>query len=371
VIIGIPKEVKQGEGRVAATPDLVLELVSSGNSILIEYGAGDASGFSDTSYEEAGAQLVLRDEVWSRSDLVLKVKEPIEAEYHYFRPGLTVFCFLHLAAAPELCAKLVEQQVTGLAFETLAADGRLPILEPMSAIAGRLSGLWGAFLLQRTQGGKGILMGGLPGLHGAKVLVLGGGTVGYHAADVAQGLRAEVTISEPSPERVLALRGMLRDPFAVLDGSPADVARAAIDADVIIGAVLVPGASAPMLISEQTVARMQAGSVICDVAIDQGGCIETSRPTTHSDPIFVQHGVVHQCITNLPAAAARDATQALVSALWPYVTSLASEGIDAAIDRDPVFATAVNVRAGKIVHPALLETSSRRTNSLTRSASDD
>lgn len=364
MIIGIPKEVKQGEGRVAATPDLVLELVASGNRVLIEHGAGDASGFLDPSYVDAGAQLVGQDEVWSRSDLVIKVKEPIEAEFHYFRPGLAVFCFLHLAAAPELCAKLVEQQVTALAFETLAAEGRLPILEPMSAIAGRLSGLWGAFLLQRTKGGKGILPGGLPGLHGARVLVLGGGTVGYHAADVSQGLRADVTISEPSAERVLALRGMLRDPFAVLDGSPADVARAAIDADVIIGAVLVPGASAPMLINEQTVARMQAGSVICDVAIDQGGCIETSRPTTHSEPTFVKYGVVHQCITNLPAAAVRDATQALVSALRPYVTSLTSSGVDAAIERDPVIATSVNVRGGEIVHPALLDISSRRAASL-------
>lgn len=353
MIVGIPREIKQGEGRVAVTPPLVKEIAESGHSVLIEEGAGNLSGFSDAEFLAAGAKIVDRSEVWDRAELLLKVKEPIAEEYGLLRPDMTLFCFLHLAAEPDLTQVLLEHHVTALAFETLEVEGRLPILEPMSIIAGRLSALWAAFLLQRTWGGRGILPGGLPGSAGANVLVLGGGSVGGSAADVMQGLRANVTVSEPSDDQAQRLQSTMREPINIVNPLEVSIDDLAAASDVIIGAVLLTGAASPILVSDAVVKSMRPGSVICDVAIDQGGCVETSRPTSHESPTFVQHDVVHQCITNLPAAVSRDSTLALTSALRPYLRALLSVGIEKSLDTDPVLRSALNTRDGSLVHAAL------------------
>lgn len=349
MIVGIPLERKPGEGRVGATPQLVNRLVQSGHVVLIEHLAGEVAGFADADYVGAGAKVCTQQEVWGEANLLVKVKEPIEEEYGFLRPGLTLFCFLHLAADPKLTEVLVAHEVTAVGFETVQdAAGRLPLLEPMSEIAGRLSGLWGAFLLQRSQGGKGMLPGGIPGVTRARALVLGGGTVGYQAASVLQGLGADVVIAERSIDRLRELEWMLDKPFQGMLSSPASIADRAISSDIVIGAVLVAGFAAPKLISQQVVESMQPGSVICDVAIDQGGCVETAYPTTHDDPVYVHAGVVHQCIANLPAAVPIAATQALANATEPYIALIADVGIDAACERQPGLLPGINVSGGEI-----------------------
>lgn len=353
MFVGIPTEIKQGEGRVAVTPNLVREIVGAGHEVKIQQGAGILSGFVDDEYIQAGARVVDQEQVWMTSDLVLKVKEPVFEEFKYLRPHLSLFCFLHLAAEPALTQALLKEDVTAFAFETLEVDGRLPILEPMSAIAGRLSALWSAFLLQRTWGGRGILPGGLAESRGANALIIGGGTVGANAADVLQGLRANVTVSEPCNSQAERLRTNLRGPVGIVNPTEVDVTEMAMDADIVIGSVLVTGAASPTVLSEAVVKSMRGGSVICDVAIDQGGCIETSRPTTHENPTYECHGVVHQCITNLPAAVSRDSTLALTGALRPHLMLMLQKGIPASALRDPVLKTALNVRAGNLEHPAL------------------
>lgn len=349
MIVGIPLERKSGEGRVGATPQLADELVRSGHEVLVEHRAGEVAGFSDADYAAVGARLCTQQDVWGEADLLVKVKEPIDEEYGFLRPGLTLFCYLHLAADPKLTDVLVARDVTAIGFETVQdARGRLPLLEPMSEIAGRLSGLWGGFLLQRSQGGKGMLPGGIPGVSRARALVLGGGTVGYQAAAVLQGLGAEVVIAERSIDRLRELEWMLDRPFEGMLSTPTSVAEQAIASDIVIGAVLVPGFAAPNLISRQVVESMQPGSVICDVAIDQGGCVETAHPTTHDDPVYVHAGVVHQCIANLPGAVPIAATQALANATGPYVALVADVGIDAACERQPGLLPGINVRGGEI-----------------------
>lgn len=353
--VGIPKERKQGEGRVAGTPDLVAEIVRTGAQVLVEHDAGAQASFPDERYVRAGAVVTDRDSLWRDADLVVKVKEPVGDEVNYLRPGQVLFCYLHLAADPALAQSLVDTGVTAIGFETVQDNnGRLPLLEPMSEIAGRLSALWGCFLLQSSQGGKGIVTGGLSEVPRARVLVLGGGTVGFHAAAVAQGLGAEVTIAERSVDRLGALGHMLRDPFEGCLSTPENLAIKAETSDLVIGAVLVPGHAAPMLLGDKQVASMSPGSVICDVAIDQGACISTSRPTSHAEPTYERYGVVHQCITNLPGAVPASAARALSNAIRPHVLALAAKGVDEACRRDEELQRGVNVLRGEPQHAGVL-----------------
>jgi alanine dehydrogenase len=354
--IGIPAERKSGEGRVAATPGLVGALTKAGHEVLVEHGAGVEAGHPDDAYTAAGAALAHQKDVWGDSELVVKVKEPVEDEHHLLRPELTLFCYLHLAATPALARVLVAQRVTSIGFETVTdLGGQLPLLRPMSEIAGRLSAQWGAHLLQRGSGGMGKLPGGLAGVPRARALIIGGGSVGQQAAAVAQGMGFHVSIAERSVQRLRELEWMLPDPFDGFLSISDDVGARAVEADVVIGAVLVPGYAAPRILDEHVVTQMRAGSVICDVAIDQGGCVATSRPTTQEKPTYVHRGVVHQCITNLPAAVPADATRALSNAIAPYVLHLARAGLDAARAQDPGLAVGVNTRDGHVLHPGVAE----------------
>ncbi|CAI6081766.1 Alanine dehydrogenase [Paenibacillus sp. JJ-100] len=353
--IGIPKEIKNNENRVAMTPAGAADFVKAGHQVFIEQAAGMGSGFMDLEYEEAGATIVENaSQVWQQAELILKVKEPLASEYDYFRPGLILFTYLHLAAEPELAKALVEKQVTALAYETLEVGGSLPLLTPMSEVAGRMAAQIGAQLLEKTEGGKGILLSGVPGVSRGKVVIIGGGTVGTNAAKIALGLGADVTILDLNLNRLRQLEDTFGNQIQTLASSPSNIASAVATADLLICAVLIPGAKAPTLVSEQVVKTMTPGSVIVDVAIDQGGIVETiDHITTHDEPTYVKHGVVHYAVANMPGAVPRTSTVALTNATMPYAMQLANHGAAAAIRGSSSIRSAVNALNGHITYEAV------------------
>jgi len=354
--VGVPREIKSDEYRVALAPAGALELTSSGHSVLIEQGAGEGSAFHDADYEAVGARVGSVEEVWAESDLVLKVKEPLRDEYRHLREGQVLFTYLHLAASEELTRALVSSGAACVAYETVETDDRaLPLLAPMSEIAGRLAAQAGATFLEKPLGGRGLLLGGVPGVAPGAVVVIGGGMVGYNAAVIALGLGAEVTILERSIDRMRHLEEVLGSRVTLLMSSSLQIQESVAAADVVVGAVLIPGALAPKLISREMVSGMKPGSVIADVAIDQGGCVETSRPTTHSEPVFVVDGVIHYCVANMPGAVPITSTKALTNATLPYVEEIADCGLREAIARDPALVRGVNVIEGKITYEAVAE----------------
>jgi alanine dehydrogenase len=354
--IGVVKEIKPDEYRVALTPAGARELVQRGNEVLVENGAGAGSAFPDAAYEAAGARIASVDDVWAESELLLKVKEPIEPEYARLREGLVLFTYLHIAADEPLTRSLVDSGITAVAYETVETDDRrLPLLAPMSEIAGRLAAQAGAYFLEKPLGGRGVLLGGVPGVASGSVVVIGGGMVGYNAALIALGLGANVTILERSIDRMRYLEEILGARVNLLMSSALQIEESVPHADVVIGAVLIPGAVAPKLVTREMVKEMKEGAVIADVAIDQGGCVETARPTTHSDPVYTVDGVTHYCVANMPGAVPVTSTQALTNATLPYVEEIASHGLREAIAHDPALARGVNVLDGKITYEAVAD----------------
>jgi alanine dehydrogenase len=354
--IGVVKERKADEYRVALTPAGALELVRRGHDVLVETGAGEGSAIADAAYAVVGARVIAADEVWSASELLLKVKEPLPDEYLHLREGLVLFTYLHLAANRELTRALVASGAACVAYETVEADsGALPLLAPMSEIAGRLAAQAGAYFLEKPLGGRGLLLGGVAGVASGKVVVIGGGIVGYNAALIAIGLGADVTILERSVDRMRHLEEILGGRVGLLMSSSLQVEESVADADVVIGAVLIPGAVAPKLITREMVAGMKAGSVLCDVAIDQGGCAETSRPTTHSEPVYSVEGVTHYCVANMPGAVPVTATKALTNVTLPYVEAIADHGLAGAVARDRSLARGVNVLGGTVTYEAVAD----------------
>jgi alanine dehydrogenase len=354
--VGVAREIKPDEYRVALTPAGALELVQHGHEVVVEAGAGEGSAFGDSAYEAVGARTAPVDEVWEEAELLLKVKEPIEPEYDRLRDDLVLFTYLHIAADEPLTRALVESGVTAVAYETVETANRsLPLLAPMSEIAGRLAAQAGASFLEKPAGGRGLLLGGVPGVAPGDVVVIGGGMVGYNAAVIALGLGAEVTILERSIDRMRRLEEVLGARVTLLMSSSLQIAESVADADVVIGAVLIPGALAPRLITREMVSGMKEGSVIADVAIDQGGCVETSHPTTHSEPVYVVDGVTHYCVANMPGAVPITSTKALTNATLPYVEAIADRGLAEAVAEDPALARGVNVLGGKITYEAVAE----------------
>jgi alanine dehydrogenase len=350
VIVGIPKEIKNQEYRVALLPSAAYQLVRRGHEVLVESTAGAGAGYPDADYEAAGAKVVKdHREVFEKADLLVKVKEPLESEYGLLRPGQVLFTYLHLAASRSLTEALMKSGVTGLAYETIEVNRRLPLLEPMSEIAGRMSILVGGYFLAKHFGGSGVLLGGVPGVLPGKVVVLGGGTSGINAARMAQGVGADVTILEVDLERMRFLDITLHTAHT-LYSNEAHLMDLLPSVDLMIGAVLVPGAKAPKLIRREMLRRMRPGSVVVDIAIDQGGCAETSRPTTHEDPVFVEEGVTHYCVANMPGAYARTATQALTNVTYRYVEMLADMGLAEACQKVPALVSGLNVMKGAVTH---------------------
>jgi alanine dehydrogenase len=349
--IGVAREIKKDEYRVALTTAGVLELVHRGHEVLVETTAGVGSAMSDDDYRAAGARIVTVDEVWAEAEMVLKVKEPLDGEWQKLSPGQILFTYLHLAAAPELTRGLCDSGAICIAYETVETpDRRLPLLAPMSEVAGRLSAQVGAYYLMKPFGGRGRLMGGVPGVLPAKVLVLGGGIVGYNAALIAQGMQADVTVFERSVDRMRELDVSLGRTVLQQMSSREAVEQALPSADLVIGGVLVHGARAPHLITRSMLGVMKPGSVLVDVAIDQGGCFETSHPTTHSDPIYVVDDVVHYCVANMPGAVPITSTGGLTNVTLPYVEAIADKGIERALADDPSLRLGVNVAAGKVTY---------------------
>jgi alanine dehydrogenase len=353
--IGVAKEIKPDEYRVALTPAGAFELTRRGHSVVVEQGAGVGSAFADSEYQGVGARIGSVEDVWE-ADLVLKVKEPLPEEYPRLRDGQVLFTYLHLAASEDLTRALMESGAACVAYETVETDDRaLPLLAPMSEIAGRLAAQAGATFLEKPLGGRGLLLGGVPGTAPGEVVVIGGGMVGYNAAVIALGLGATVTILERSIDRMRRLEEILGSRATLLMSSSLQIQESIVEADVVVGAVLIPGALAPKLITREMVAAMKEGSVIADVAIDQGGCVETSHPTTHSEPVFVVDGVIHYCVANMPGAVPITSTKALTNATLPYVEDIADHGLREAIARDPALARGVNVIEGKITYEAVAE----------------
>ena len=354
--IGIPKEIKDHEFRVGVTPQGVRALRAAGHEVVVETRAGFAIGFSDALYAEAGAIIAATpQEVWT-CDMVIKVKEPQPVEVPLIREGLILFCYLHLAAARALTEQLMQSRVIGIAYETvLDAQGGLPLLTPMSAVAGRLSVQMGAWALTMVNGGRGVLLSGVPGVAPGKVTILGGGVVGSNAARIAIGMGADVTLLEKNPARLRSLDEEFGGSLKTRHSDPGSIEQCVRGSDLVVGAVLVPGKHAPRLISRELVKSMRPGSVIVDIAIDQGGCAETSRPTTHSNPIYVEEGVVHYCVANLPAATALTSTEALTHATLPYALALANKGVARAMLEDAGLRSGLNLCGGRITHGSLAE----------------
>jgi alanine dehydrogenase len=357
MLVGVPKEIKIQEHRVGLTPGSVRELVHNGHQVIIETGAGDGIGHDDAAYRAVGAAIAANAaEVFSQAEMIVKVKEPQTAEIALLRPGQVLFTYLHLAADRAQAEGLMASGAVCIAYETVTDDrGGLPLLSPMSEVAGRMSMQVGAHCLEKEQGGAGMLLGGVPGVPAAKVLVLGGGVSGTNAARMAMGMEAQVTIIDNSMRRLkeldLQFGSKIQTLYATVDNIEREVARA----DLIIGAVLVPGAAAPKLVTRAMIESMRPGSVVVDISIDQGGCFETSRPTTHADPTYTVDGVVHYCVANMPGAAPRTSAYALNNATLPFVLALANHGWRAALDRDPHLRDGLNVIEGRIVHPAVAE----------------
>ncbi len=359
--IGVPKEIKDHETRVGLVPAGVIALREAGHRVLVQRSAGEGSSIPDEQYEQAGAELVATAaEVWQRADLVVKVKEPQPAEYEFLRPGLILFTYLHLAPLPELTARLLERRVNAVAYETIREpDGSLPLLTPMSEVAGRLAVQIGAVYLEAPNGGRGVLLGGVPGVAPAEVVVLGGGVVGTNAARIAFGMGARVTIIDKNLNRLRQLDDIFASQVVTLASNVWTIREALRNADLVIGAVLIPGAAAPKLVRREMVAAMKRGAVVVDVSIDQGGCLETSRPTTHTEPVYFVDGVLHYCVSNMPAAVPHTSTFALTNATFPYLLELANKGLEQACLDHPAIAEGVNTYQGHLTHPAVAEAQGR------------
>jgi alanine dehydrogenase len=356
MIVGVPKEIKVHESRVAITPEGVSEFVQAGHTIIIQDGAGAASAITNEDFIQAGATLVsTADDVWNQSDLVLKVKEPIESEYSKMRKGQTLFTYLHLAASKACTDALVASGTTAIAYETVEVNGTLPLLAPMSEVAGRLATQVGAAALQKPHGGRGVLLGGVPGVAPGRVVVIGGGVAGLNAAVIALGMGADVTVFDRSINRLQYIDTVYGGRIKTLVASKHAIEREVKQSDLVIGAVLVHGAKAPKLVSNALVAQMKRGSVLVDIAIDQGGCFEDSKPTTHAEPTYTVHNSVFYCVANMPGAVPVASTYALTNATLPYALSLANNGWKAACVKDPNLAKGLNVHEGKIYYSAVAE----------------
>jgi alanine dehydrogenase len=354
--IGVAKEIKPDEHRVALTPAGAVELHRRGHDVVVEAGAGEGSALPDGAYEAVGARIGTVDEVWETSDLVLKVKEPLPQEFGRLREGLVLFTYLHLAADETLTRALIDSGAICVAYETVETDDRhLPLLAPMSEVAGRLATQMGAWALEKAQGGRGILLGGVPGVPPAKVVVLGGGIVGYNAALIAVGMQADVWVLDKSVERMRDLEMMLAGRITLAMSTKLAIDDAVTGADLIVGAVLIPGARAPKLITRDMLGTLKPGAVLVDVSIDQGGCFETSHPTTHSNPVFEVEGIVHYCVSNMPGAVPITSTFALTNVTLPYVELIADHGVREAIARSRALARGVNVFEGKLTYEAVAE----------------
>ena len=354
--IGVPKEIKNNEFRVAITPSGVREFIKHGHSVFIETSAGVGSAISDDEYRKVGATILpSANEVWEKADLVLKVKEPIAAEYSRMRKGQVLFTYLHLAASRECTNALIQSGITAIAYETVEVNGGLPLLAPMSEVAGRMAAQVGAAALQKSAGGRGVLLGGVPGVRPGKVLVLGGGTAGLAAATIAHGMRADVTVVDVNQRRLGEIDQIFGGTVTTLMSNTHEIEEQALEADLIIGAVLVHGAKAPKLITNELVKKMKSGAVLVDIAIDQGGCFEDSKPTTHADPTFTVHNTLFYCVANMPGAVPFTSTYALSNATLPYAIALANKGWRDAIAQDSSLAKGLNVHDGKIYYRAVGE----------------
>jgi alanine dehydrogenase len=357
VKVGIPREVKNHEYRVAITPAGVHELVRFGHDVFVETGAGLGSSITDDEYAAAGAKiLATADDVWEIGDLVLKVKEPIAEEYDRMREGQTLFTYLHLAASKACTDALIDRKVTGIAYETVELPDRtLPLLAPMSEVAGRLAPQVGAYHLMRPAGGRGVLMGGVPGVRPANVVVIGGGVSGMNATTIALGMQADVTLLDKSINKLRQLDAIYQGKLTTVASNSYEIEKAVLDADLVIGAVLVPGAKAPMLVSNELVSRMKPGSVLVDISIDQGGCFEDSHPTTHADPVYPVHNSVFYCVANMPGSVPHTSTYALTNVTLPYAVELANRGWREALRRDEALALGLNTYDGHVAYPPVAE----------------
>lgn len=355
--IGLPREIKDNENRVGLVPAGVAALAKAGHEVSIEAGAGSGSGIEDAEYAAAGGTIVgSAEEIFARSEMVIKVKEPIEAEYARMRDGQILFTYLHLAPAARLTEVLLERGVTGVAYETItAANGTLPLLTPMSEVAGRMSVHVGAYYLQKSNGGRGVLLSGVPGVPPADVVIIGGGVVGTNAAKVACGMGADVTILETSPDRMRELDDMFLGRVKTVASNALTLEQGCRRADLLVGAVLIPGAAAPKLVSRTLIAKMKKGAVAVDVAVDQGGCFETTHATTHSNPVYTVEGVIHYCVANMPGAVARTSTFALTNSTLRYALELANKGFARAVSENPHLAAGVNTYRGKLTYRAVAE----------------
>ncbi len=361
MIVGVPKEIKDNEARVGVTPAGVKALTEAGHVVLVETEAGAQSGFPDADYRNAGGEIVGdAGNVWSKAEVVVKVKEPIESEYVFFRYGLVLFTYLHLAPVPALTDKLLQARMIGIAYETVRdRQGNLPLLMPMSEVAGRMSVQVGASYLEKERGGRGILLGGVPGVPPAQVAILGGGVVGTNAARVALGFGAKTTLIDVNLNRLRELEDIFGGRLYTLASNSYNIAQVTREADLVIGGVLIPGATAPKLMTRAMVSQMKKGAVIVDVAIDQGGCVETARPTSHSDPSFLVDGVVHYCVTNMPGAVPHTSTLALTNSTFPYLLRLANLGAREALRQDPGLAEGLNTWMGTLTHRGVAESQQR------------
>jgi len=366
MIIGVPKEVKDHESRVALVPSGVVTLRENGHEVLVETNAGNLSALTDRDYLQAGATIVEKAaDVWKKADLVVKVKEPQVSEFPHLRKGLILFTYLHLAPLPDLTNRLLESGTTGIAYETLReSDGSLPLLTPMSEVAGRMSVQVGAQYLEAPNGGRGLLLGGVPGVAPANVVVLGGGVVGTNAAKIALGMGANVSIIDRSLHRLRELDDIFNGRLTTLASNIWTISEAMKHADLVIGAVLIPGASAPKLVRSHMIASMKRGAVVVDVAIDQGGCFETSHATTHTEPIYFVDGVLHYCVSNMPAAVPHTSTFALTNATFPYLLELANKGLDKAIAERESIRSGVNTHKGLLTHQGVAESQGRKWSNL-------
>lgn len=357
MIVAVPREIKNREYRVGMTPAGVRTLVEDGHTVLVERGAGEGSGIADEEYRKVGARVIEgTEELFALAEMVVKVKEPIPAEYGRLRPGQILFTYLHLAAVPDLARSLLEREVIGIAYETIQLEGgALPLLQPMSEIAGRMAVQVGASYLQKEKGGKGVLLSGAPGVRAGRVAILGGGTAGSNAVRIAVGMGAEVTVLDADPARLVALDDRFGNRIRTLMSSSHTIEEEALRADLLIGAVLVAGARAPSLVGRDLVGRMSAGSVIVDVAVDQGGCVETIRPTTHDDPVYTVGGVLHYAVTNMPGAVSRTSTFALANSTLPYIRRLAGSGLRQGAAADPALRRGINTYRGQLCHRAVAD----------------
>ena len=354
MIIGLPKEIKDNEYRVAMTPGAVRQIAEGGHRVLVEAGAGEGSGFQDDEYRQAGATLVsVADDAWD-ADLVVKVKEPQPSEFDLMRPGLVLFTYLHLAAEKEVTLAMLQREVTGIAYETVETpDGKLPLLVPMSQVAGRMAVQVGSQYLEKTYGGRGKLLGGIPGVRPGDVAILGAGVVGTNAAQIALGMGAHVMLLDVNADRLQYLDQVLTGRLTTLSANPVNIAEAVRRADLLIGAVLLKGARAPRLVTREMIQSMEPGSVVVDVSVDQGGCVETTRPRTHSDPTYVVDGIIHYAVTNMPGAVPRTSTYALSNATLPYIMKMMREGVLDALRDDLALQKGVNTHQGKITYDAV------------------